>query len=503
MGRGWQIVSLSNDLISQFVKATKDTKKTSAESTCYGTVVYDGRPYVKLDGSGLLTPVSQTTDVKDGERVTVLIKDHTATITGNITSPAARTEDVKEAASRISEVEILVADSVTTKELQAEIARVNSLFAEDLQAEIARIDELIADRITTKDFESENAEIKKLVAEKISTTVAEATFAKIEYLEAIEGDFHNLESTYGDFVDLTTEKLTAHDASIDDLLVNKLDAESANVLYANIDFANITKAAVEKLFSDSGIIKDLVVSGGQITGELVGVTIKGDLIKAGTLTADKLVVKGSDGIYYKLNVAADAVESTEVSEEELQNGLHGTAIIAKTITAEKIAVDDLVAFDATIGGFNITNNSLYSGVKESAANTTRGVYLDKDGQLSVGDSDNFLRYYKTSDGQYKLEISAASMVFSSSKKTVEQVIDEATDIEIGARNLIRNSSNLIFKDYYFANEELEVTDDGSGNVVWHSPTVMISDDGDGNIAMINPILTTTDDNNGNISIVIR
>jgi hypothetical protein len=143
------------------------------------------------------------------------------------------------------------------------------------------------------------------------------------------------------------------------------------------------------------------------------------------------------------------VASEEVTEQELQNGLHGTAIIAKTITAEKIAVDDLVAFDATIGGFNITTESLYSGTKSSADNTTRGVYMDKDGQLSVGDSDNFLRYYKTEDGTYKLEISADSLVFSTSGKTVEQVIEDNMNFEIGARNLIRNSKTLIFSDYGF------------------------------------------------------
>ena len=89
-------VSLSSDLISQFVKATNDKKETTKESTVYGTtVVYGDDIYVKLDGSELLTPVSTTTNVVDGERVTVMIKNHTATITGNITSPSARGKDVE------------------------------------------------------------------------------------------------------------------------------------------------------------------------------------------------------------------------------------------------------------------------------------------------------------------------------------------------------------------------------------------------------------------------
>lgn len=89
-------MSLSSDLISQFVKATNDKKESTKETTVYGTtVVYDDDIYVKLDGSELLTPVNTTANVVDGERVTVMIKNHTATITGNITSPSARGKDVE------------------------------------------------------------------------------------------------------------------------------------------------------------------------------------------------------------------------------------------------------------------------------------------------------------------------------------------------------------------------------------------------------------------------
>lgn len=53
--------------------------------------------------------------------------------------------------------------------------------------------------------------------------------------------------------------------------------------FANIDFANITKASFENFFSKSGMIENLVVGDQTITGELVGVTISGDLIKGNTV----------------------------------------------------------------------------------------------------------------------------------------------------------------------------------------------------------------------------
>lgn len=78
-------MALSNDLISQFVKVTKDEVDTKKETTVYGTIVEkDGDKYVKLDGSELLTPITSTTDAENNERVTVMIKDHGATVTGNI-----------------------------------------------------------------------------------------------------------------------------------------------------------------------------------------------------------------------------------------------------------------------------------------------------------------------------------------------------------------------------------------------------------------------------------
>ena len=87
-------MALSSDLIAKFVKANKDDK-AKTDTIVYGTVVKQGAStYVQLDGSDLLTPVSATADTHSGERVTVMIKNHNAIITGNISSPAARVDDI-------------------------------------------------------------------------------------------------------------------------------------------------------------------------------------------------------------------------------------------------------------------------------------------------------------------------------------------------------------------------------------------------------------------------
>ena len=423
-------MGLSNDLITQFVKVTNDKKEEKKETVVYGTVKnVDGVNYVQLDGSELLTPVSSTTNIADGERVTVMIKNHTATVTGNITSPSPSGSDLNNVLDQISEFEIIVAGKVSTEQLEAESARIDNLVAEDvliknrLVAAEASIGTLTADNATINGkLTAAEADIDDLTTTKLDAEIAKVTYATITNLDATNAEIHTLKSDFGTFEQLTTNTFSAHAADIKNLKTNMLTAESADLKYANIDFTNITNASVENLFAKSGMIKDLVMSSGSVTGELVGVRIKGDLIEAETLKADKLVVLGTDGLYYKLNVSGSTVEA----EQTQYNSINGSIITAQSITANKIHVDDLKAFNATIGGFKITDNSIYSGVKSSINNTTRGIYLDTDGQIMFGDASNFVKFYKdTSDSEerYKLDISVSNLSIGSSGKSVELVIN--------------------------------------------------------------------------------
>lgn len=405
-------MQLSADLVSKFVKATKDTK-TQDGTTMYGTVVMqNGTPYVRLDGSEILTPVTSMADVHSLERVMVLVKDHTATIMGNISSPSARSDDVKV----LTEV---VADKASIGDLKTINADIENLKADNVEIS----DKLTATEADIKDLEADNVTIN----EKLT-----ANNASIKELEVDNVSIH--------------EKLTANDATIEELQTGKLDAKLADIKYAQIDFANIGKAALEQFFAKSGLIENVVVGDQQITGTLVGVTILGDSIKGGTVIADKLVIKGEDGLYYKLNTDGNTVEK----EQTDYNSLDGGVIRAKSITATKIAVNDLVAFGATIGGWHIADGGLYSGAKESMGNTSRGTYLGSDGQLNIGDSDNFIMFYVDNKGESHLAISADK--FTLGKQNIENVIsDIKQDVdnvrdEITTLLRIESSRGTVFKN---------------------------------------------------------
>ena len=506
-------MALSYNLLSEFAKITNDKQEKKTETKAYGTVVKQGNNYfVRLDGSELLTPVERVVTAKDDDRVIVTIDNHKATITGNASDPSFSSSEGQKLGDHITEFDEIIAHKVTADEIQANKGYFEELYGiigkfDDLEAIYAEIERLEAqyievDHLNAKDIEAMNAQIERLKAQVVeagvlsaedleaidgsferlkaynadivyvSAEVLEAMMAQIKALDVeslkaqyadinfakiVEGIIKKLKSEYADidFANMDTaqiENLITTMADIDFATINEATINSLKAKYANIDFSNIGDAAIKKLFAETGIIDHLEVRDGIIvSGEIIGVTIKGDIIEGGTVKADKLVVLGEDGIYYKLNIdglnnvssqqANKFVLLTEkpknwetnykdyyiltddeyvhLTDEECpefvtdtyyklsnlhQSGLDGTNIIAKTITAEKINVDDLVALDATIGGFKITQNSIYSGVKESIDNTTIGLYMDDTGQLYLGDNDQYLKYYKINKPTVNYEI---------------------------------------------------------------------------------------------------
>ena len=456
-------MSLSNELISQFVKITKDDVKVQNETTVYGTIVTNNnQKYVQLDGSELLTPISTTTNVSDGERVTVLIKDHTAVVTGNITAPATRQSDVDGTVNnQISEFGEVVAERISAESGRIDSLVTDNLWVKDtLNAATADIDQLTTDTLEVKGkMDAAEADIGKLKTDKIDATTANITFATIDALEAVTIDVGAISGNFAEFGTTVTQVLEAVNADIDDLETNKLSAADATLQYANIDFANIDMAAIQQFFSKSGIIHNLVVGDQTITGGLVGVTIKGSLIEGDTIVADKLVVMGSDGLYYKLNTDGMKIEAQQTE----YNSLSGTIITAKSITASKISVEDLVAFDATIGGFKITENSIYSGVKTSVNNTTRGIYMDDAGQIGFGDANNYIKFFQDSDSSWKLAIAANNITMSATGKTVEESIEEVKNDVTYDVEIISTNGN-VFKNGQISTKLIAIVRRGANDV---------------------------------------
>lgn len=336
-------MGLSDELISQFAKITNDQTQKSKESTSNGTIVeYNGRKYVRLDGSEFLTPITTMTSVDDGDRVSVSIKNHTATVVGNTTSPSAKASTVETIGKQISEFEIIIADKVSTKELDAQTARIDILVADNvtikeiLTANSADITDLQADNATIKDTLTANeADIDNLKAENATITGK---------LDAASAD---IESLQADNV-LIRDELVATNARIDNITATDITTEYLEANYAQIDFANVEVATIkqgflENLMVSQGIIADRVVGSEVVaTDVLTGVKLYADDIVAGTLSVERLILRGNeDSLVYALNNSG-GLKSTVVDT------LDGALITEKTITADHIVAGSITSTEIDV-----------------------------------------------------------------------------------------------------------------------------------------------------------
>ena len=144
--------------------------------------------------------------------------------------------------------------------------------------------------------------------------------------------------------------------------------------------------------------------------------------------------------------------------------IDGGKIKTGSIDAKKIYVEDLEALKATIGGFHIGKNSIYSGNKKTIDSTERGIYFDSNGQSYFGDNKNFIRFFRSDKDNYKLQISADSLTFGSGvsvEKAFEDIkgdIQNAQGTADAAKEFTDNAKNNFGYQY---KAEIEVAGDAN------------------------------------------
>ena len=137
---------------------------------------------------------------------------------------------------------------------------------------------------------------------------------------------------------ISVDKIDAITLTVEKAVIEKLSADFADIHLANIDVADIGK-----FYADSGLLKDVTIVDGHITGELNAVRINADVIKSGTLAVDRLLVTGENSIVYQINVNSSGLSLEELSDEKYQKYLNGTDIVANSITANQIAAKSITA----------------------------------------------------------------------------------------------------------------------------------------------------------------
>ena len=329
-------MSLSNDLISQFVKITRDQTVEKKESIVYGTTVeYESKMYVKIDGSDLLTPITTTADLQSGERVTVMIKDHTATVTGNITSPSASSIKVNKLEEDLLQVDKLIADKANIKDLEAINATIKNLKAKD-----AEIEKLVANKANIKDLDVINADIKSLKADKARIDVLETKYADINTLVNGHLTSENIQSLHLTAANTTIENALIKDAMIDTVSASKINTgiiNTNNVSIQSDDGSMLLQGNLQQFKDKDGKVRIQIGKDatGNFTFVLYDETGKGQLINQNGIQSSDAI---KDGLIVDSKVADNA--NINGSKLDISSVISNINNNTSTIKASHIKFDD-------------------------------------------------------------------------------------------------------------------------------------------------------------------
>lgn len=429
-------MSLSSELISQFVKITNDVDKTVPDKTLYGTAVeYDNSIWVKIDGSDQLTPIKSTTTIKPGDRVMVEIANHNAIVTGNLSSPSARQEDVDDEIDRIGNVitdfEIVIAGKVDTIEFNAEVARIeelrtdNVVIKKNLTAAEASIKVLEADYVAINEkLIADEAEIDNLKTSKLDASIADITYATISELEATNANINNLDATYAAINDATVKRLTAVEATIDELdatyaTIEQLEAEQARITDLEANMLTADSAEIKTLQADVADIDTLIfgsVSGNTIQSSFANAVIaqlgnaqiksamienvsaskitSGDIItnnvrvmsQDGSLIISDETIQISDDARVRVQIGKDAANDYSINIWDADGNLmFSEGGITDSAIKDAIIRNDMVASDANIAASKLNISSLFTEINNSTETfNANKVLIDTDaGTLDV------------------------------------------------------------------------------------------------------------------------
>jgi phage minor structural protein len=264
----------------------------------------------------------------------------------------AFSSDGKIYVSDILNFESGVAGTVTVSQIQGDISDAQSDI-DGLQDEIGMI-HLSIGELETNTLKSEEAYL---------------IFADIDSLKALDAYIEEMSNKW-----ITTENLSAESAKLGYVKSDELESTVGTFGYMKSNFSNVEIEDVGLLFGNIGILDNVTIKDGSVTGELKGVKIAGDLIETNTLAVKNLILEGEDGLIYQINALASGLSQTELADEQYQSKLSGLDLVSKSVTTTQLDVDQIFGNEAilkkitsseTMSDF-IATNQLIVGASKNA-----------------------------------------------------------------------------------------------------------------------------------------
>jgi|GEM_PF-3472298 len=320
-------------------------------------------------------------------------------------------------------------------------AAIDQLSADSIVAVQAHISKLVAGNITTDQLYVDLAQIAVAQITTANINKANIGWAQIATLSAQIATIAQAQITTANIKNanidwaqiaviaagsITADKLAAGSVTTDKLAAGAVTAEK---IASKTITADLIKA--KTITADSGIIDDSAIGTAQIAdGSITSakiVELNADLIKTGTLSAERLLLVGEDGVIYKINAASSGLSMTELAKDQYKNYINGTVIVAKSITAAQIAAQTITGNEILAGSITakeIDVSDLFASeatINELNAMDIRGnkylqLYVtDKVDGISIG-GRNLLR--KTNQGTVNWD-----WAMQTGGKTIEEYLD--------------------------------------------------------------------------------
>ncbi|PWL93745.1 MAG: hypothetical protein DBY08_04435, partial [Clostridiales bacterium] len=226
----------------------------------------------------------------------------------------------------------------------------------------------------------EEVTAQHIQSEKVETNVLKAALAEMMVAEIGVAiiDFSQIK-------DLNAELANIVRAEIDTAEINGAHIKNASIDSAKIALGSITTALIK-----NGAIGTAQIADGSITeGKIV--SLNADVIKTGTLSVERLLLKGANGLFHAINATDSGLTIEQLSEEQYQNAISGTVIVARSITADKLAAKTITANEIHAGAITtdeLAANSVTASKIKAGSITTNHIEANFGNTLDLSSNNS-------------------------------------------------------------------------------------------------------------------
>ena len=276
------------------------------------------------------------------------------------------------------EADKIAAGAVTAEKIGAGAVEADKIFAGAITADKIAANAVTSEKISAGAVDAEKIAAGSVTADRLDANSVDAKIASIALANLTTANIETANINWADIEQLAADIAAiskAHLADADILWadIERLNAAMANIAQAeiqqaSIDGAHITDATITNAKIANGTIETAKIALGAITTALIAsgaigtaqiadgsitsakiVELNADLITAGTLSVERLLLKGPNGLFHAINATDSGLTMEDLSEEQYQNAISGTVLVARSVSADKIAAQSITANELASG----------------------------------------------------------------------------------------------------------------------------------------------------------